>query len=206
MDGELLILLLAIPIHILAHIWVFFVKDPFVPMGADEQWLADVEGEGEAYLREIERDDEEYFCALERDMETVDATASRMFEGANALDGLVRSAWGGAVDSWYRVMPLERHKPYPKEQLPARRGGYVYLIRDRDVTGYCKIGKSTNVRRRIGHFDTMLPFETDLLHIIETDDCTALEARLHRHFAEKRVRGEWFELDDNDIAAIKRLT
>lgn len=81
----------------------------------------------------------------------------------------------------------------------------VYLLQDMDVTGFYKIGKSTAPTDRIGHFDTMLPFETRVVHIIEAKDCNATETMLHRHFASKRVRGEWFRLSDADVAWITKL-
>jgi len=93
-------------------------------------------------------------------------------------------------------------------QYQVRRGlashgrGYVYLLKDLDVTGYCKIGRTNDPIRRIGHFDTMLPFRTDVLAVIETSDCVGLETVLHHQYADKRVRGEWFDLTEDDIAEI----
>jgi hypothetical protein len=81
----------------------------------------------------------------------------------------------------------------------------VYVIQDVDVTGYYKIGKSTAPIDRIGHFDTMLPFQTRVVHIIEAKDCHAVETMLHRHFASKRRRGEWFRLSEVDIAWLMQI-
>lgn len=89
--------------------------------------------------------------------------------------------------------------------IPADGVGVVYLIRDKDVTGLVKIGRSMSVRRRFNSFGVDLPFETEVVLIIETDQCVSLETSLHRLCAKKRVRGEWFALDDDDIAAIRRL-
>lgn len=83
--------------------------------------------------------------------------------------------------------------------------GCVYVIQDIDVSLWYKIGKSTAPAERIGHFDTMLPFRTRIVHIISSKDCNALEAMLHRHFAAKRQRGEWFALDSSDIAWLLAL-
>lgn len=81
----------------------------------------------------------------------------------------------------------------------------VYVLQDMDVSGFCKIGKSAMPANRIGHFDTMLPFNTRVVHIIEAKDCTALETMLHRHFEAKRRRGEWFALSPADIQWIIQI-
>lgn len=112
---------------------------------------------------------------------------------------------------WRDVLELEafhdRFKVEVFSELQLRRKvagkvyrGCVYVIQDVDVTGYYKIGKTTHPADRIGHFDVMLPFQTRVVHIVASKDCSALEAMLHRHFAAKRKRGEWFELSDDDIA------
>lgn len=85
------------------------------------------------------------------------------------------------------------------------RRGCVYVLQDISVTGYYKIGKTTAPAKRIGHFDVMLPFEVRVVHIIESKDCDALEAMLHRHFDDKNIRGEWFALSEADIAWLLKL-
>ena len=37
------------------------------------------------------------------------------------------------------------------------------------------------------------------------DDMIEKEAQLHQHFADKRVRGEWFSLDEGDLATIREM-
>lgn len=83
--------------------------------------------------------------------------------------------------------------------------GYVYVIRDIDVTGFCKIGRSVNPPDRIGDFFVKLPFSIRVECVIETDDCYELEAALHTHYSAKHIRGEWFNLEANDIEYIKSL-
>jgi hypothetical protein len=83
-------------------------------------------------------------------------------------------------------------------------GGHVYVIRDSDVTGYCKIGRSHNLRQRLDTFDTHLPFNVEVVTVIPCRDCVQAETILHRRFADKRRRGEWFELTDADIAWLQQ--
>lgn len=98
------------------------------------------------------------------------------------------------------------HDARLRRKVSARAArGYVYVLQDVDVTGFCKIGKTTTPVDRLTHFDVKLPFAVRLVHVIETHDCSRLEAVLHNRFASKRVRGEWFKLTDADIAWLLQL-
>lgn len=81
----------------------------------------------------------------------------------------------------------------------------VYLIKDISVTGYIKIGRTNNLARRLGAFKVQLPFEIEVIHIIRTHDSKTLEAELHRHFADKRVNGEWFNLTVDDVERLRSM-
>jgi len=61
-------------------------------------------------------------------------------------------------------------------------------------TGFCKIGKTANVTRRLRNLQGAQPQELRLWMLFEYD----IETDLHWRFKEKRARGEWFRLDDDD--------
>jgi len=82
--------------------------------------------------------------------------------------------------------------------------GYVYLISCKE--GYFKIGRSANPEGRLIQFRTLPPFEFNLEHIIPADDDREAERQLHSQFSEKRVRGEWFTLDEEDVEFISSLS
>jgi len=78
--------------------------------------------------------------------------------------------------------------------------GYVYLLKSE--TGETKIGRTLKIDQRIFHFTTNLPYELSLILYTETDDYLGLERRLHEEYSDKRLRGEWFNLTDEDIKNI----
>ena len=80
--------------------------------------------------------------------------------------------------------------------------GYVYLL---SGGGYYKIGQTRDIRSRSRALGMQLPFEVDLVHVIETNEPLVLERRLHEEFNHKRVRGEWFELSAEDVKYIKSI-
>lgn len=97
-----------------------------------------------------------------------------------------------------RYIPLSSLRSY-------EYGQYVYVIQDLDVTGMFKIGKTHYPEKRILDFGVHLPFNVGIVHIIPTDNMNRLERTLHRKFAVKRVRGEWFDLDPSDIEYIRSI-
>jgi hypothetical protein len=85
--------------------------------------------------------------------------------------------------------------------VPRGRPGFVYLALA--GTGHYKIGRSTSPRDRIRVFDTKMPVSVKVVHTIACDDAILAEKTLHDLFASKRHRGEWFALDDEDVAQIR---
>lgn len=79
----------------------------------------------------------------------------------------------------------------------------VYIIQDISVTRYCKIGRKSGSLRRLYDFGVLLPFQHNVVHLIPCDNSRYLERALHRRFAHKRIRGEWFALTLTDINSLR---
>ncbi len=83
--------------------------------------------------------------------------------------------------------------------------GFVYVIRDVEVTGYYKIGRTFKMQHRFRQFACALPFKCEFIFHIPTVEMSTLELRLHKKFADKRKKGEWFDLNDADLKYIRSL-
>lgn len=80
--------------------------------------------------------------------------------------------------------------------------GYVYLISS--PHGY-KIGKSRTPKKRYSVLKVAMPFSTRVVCVIETYKMSQLERDLHQRFDDKRINGEWFNLNDADVTYILGL-
>lgn len=88
-------------------------------------------------------------------------------------------------------------------ELP--RGECVYIIRDVSVTNFCKIGRTNDMNRRLSDFGVKLPFQLRLVYFIMTPHSHRLERQLHALFHDKRVNGEWFQLEPEDILRVRQI-
>ena len=84
---------------------------------------------------------------------------------------------------------------------PDRPQGVVYLLKSGQ---FYKIGKATDLKKRLREIKLQLPFETEVIHSIEAFHPFKVERHWHQRFADKRKNGEWFELNDEDVAEFKR--
>lgn len=92
---------------------------------------------------------------------------------------------------------------FHEDATPRTRPGYVYLLSS--PFGFYKIGCSIKPKNRLLTFGVTLPFEVECICLIYSRDMYGLEKQLHQHFADRRTRGEWFELSDADIEYVKGL-
>lgn len=81
----------------------------------------------------------------------------------------------------------------------------VYLIQDISATGYCKIGLSSKLNKRLSSLKTGIPMELKVIHVIKTTNMKNVEKGLHARFAKQRKSGEWFNLSQDDVDYIKSL-
>lgn len=119
--------------------------------------------------------------------------------------GILNSISGASVDQ--RWKDVENYLGWQGRLNRVKQStiGYVYLIKANLPGGYSsyKIGHSRDIENRLKIFNVKLPFEFDLIHLIETADMRELERMFHRQFQSKRVNGEWFDLSADDVEWIK---
>jgi len=116
----------------------------------------------------------------------------------NTDDEIVRGEAQRTIN-WLNELDI----PEPPLPDPKRNEGWVYLLKSGT---YYKIGASIQVNKRIRTLRTLPPFDINLVCTIETDDMYKLERQLHARFSNKRVNGEWFELEPDDVAYIKGMS
>ena len=68
-----------------------------------------------------------------------------------------------------------------------------------------KIGATTNIKTRLKSLRAASPSKLELLNTLKSKDIYKLELELHKKFQKKRLNGEWFNLNENDISWIKKL-
>ena len=96
------------------------------------------------------------------------------------------------IDSYY-------HRNELGGQLPTLdvREGFVYLMQWENEY---KIGKAVDIERRRKRLSRELNRDITVLHRIFSHDYTRAESDLHRKYASKRLHGEWFALEAEDVA------
>jgi len=81
---------------------------------------------------------------------------------------------------------------------------FIYLITERNNSDInitnCKIGFTTNIKKRIKQLQTANPNELVLLREYKaTSRGRKLESLLHTHYKSKKINNEWFKLNSDDI-------
>lgn len=79
---------------------------------------------------------------------------------------------------------------------------YLYLIKCQQ---FYKIGIANDVQSRLAQLSTGNPHELKVLAFYGYENAELVERVIHQKFANKRVRGEWFELDLSDIANFQNI-
>lgn len=81
--------------------------------------------------------------------------------------------------------------------------GYIYVAQMVGHSIY-KIGRSSNVPRRMSEIGVQLPFPYRLVFAHKVPYVHYMESDLHRDNASYRKNGEWFELSGNSLDVIQR--
>lgn len=103
------------------------------------------------------------------------------------------------ADAFFNKIHTENFK-YLKTKNP-KKEWYLYLMLDRR-NNLVKIGKSIDPVYREITLQSEVP-EIELFFYSQILGDNIDERYFHKIFKEKRVRGEWFSLDENDVDFIK---
>ena len=109
-------------------------------------------------------------------------------------------------DCWAREKP-GRKEPVPIGDIPETKvdqRGFLYVIYMDDSAGqrYFKIGFASTFTARLGAHQCASPFPLHVACAYFVGDMRSEERFLHDLFSEKRIRGEWFKLSNDDLTMI----
>jgi len=107
------------------------------------------------------------------------------------------------VDNFYRSQTQDDIDSAndKRDNQQASSQSYIYIIQAEN--GLCKIGISTNPKRRLSTLQTGSPVSLKLIFQFEGNYDT--EEQLHNMFAHKQQHGEWFRLSNDDLASIAEI-
>lgn len=118
----------------------------------------------------------------------------------------------GELDGWYsknndddiklinKQLKKELYKDL-KQPLPNANKqtvfGYVYFVIADNA--HFKIGCTSNLMTRIKSLKSASPNNLELIAYAYVDDYGKLEDQTHKHFKDKKIHGEWFDITYADI-------
>jgi len=84
------------------------------------------------------------------------------------------------------------------------KSGFVYVIYidDSSKNRYYKIGMASGFSSRFSNHQCASPFDICVACVYYVNNMRLEERILHELYADKRVKGEWFQLDMDDLIAI----
>lgn len=108
----------------------------------------------------------------------------------DAHEAYIKAARGGFYRNG-KILP--QHKDH----------SFVYVVKYDEK--YFKIGIAKDPIERLATIATSLPLPPELLLSMYSEDAYLIERKLHRQFQSKRLNGEWFLLEKEDMQFISEL-
>ena len=121
-------------------------------------------------------------------------------ESKTSKDGRV-SPCNECRKKWSNIYE-QQYKDKRKELNKRKERSVVYIIKGLKLY---KIGHTNNFAKRWSMYVTHSDIQPTLIHLIKTPNRVKLEKQLHKLYASKRVHGEWFAINDNDITYLRSL-
>lgn len=142
--------------------------------------------------------------AIERDYRAGVMTMRQIAQGRGITHAAIHKR--AMRDCWVRAK-LGRSEPIPIGDMPEARAdqrGFLYVIYMDDSAGqrYFKIGFASTFTARFGAHQCASPFPLHVACAYFVGDMRSEERFLHDILSEKRIRGEWFKLSNDDLTMI----
>lgn len=83
--------------------------------------------------------------------------------------------------------------------------GYVYLIKNGKFGNNVKIGSAIDIDNRVFSYQTAFHEKIFIVGYIKTENYIFVEKDIHKLFSDKKIKGEWFNIDDLDIFTLKEI-
>lgn len=85
--------------------------------------------------------------------------------------------------------------------------GFIYVLKITDTANnvFYKIGLAKNLEQRVNTLQTGNPFEIKIILSFYVESMIEEEKKLHFMFSHKRLRGEWFNLTNDDLNIIASM-
>jgi hypothetical protein len=116
-----------------------------------------------------------------------------------ARSGLLEYENGRPVLNVKRYEEVSRAR-HLKKQDPMDYVGFIYILQ---VNEFFKIGKTAAFRERLSSIQGSIPYEVTVVLSKKVPNYHVIEEKLHKKFAHKRHKLEWFKLTQEDLMTIK---
>ena len=91
---------------------------------------------------------------------------------------------------------INQPQVYSSDVNSNTKRGYVYLM---ECQSKYKIGITKNIHTRLKGIQTAHHDDVTLIHCFVSQDTESDELIWHKHFKSKRLKGEWFNLNAEDV-------
>lgn len=82
--------------------------------------------------------------------------------------------------------------------------GFVYIAKQQNEPSVYKIGRTRHISNREACFSTGNAY-IKIIYTLKSARYKKIERVLHKIYRHKKIKGEWFNLDDSDIQSLVKL-
>lgn len=105
---------------------------------------------------------------------------------------------------WGEYYLKKYHEKIEHQKKRKPKAGWVYLIQNND-NGLYKIGFTSDIKTRMKQLNHQYIDGIKEIAFLDSDDTYGDEKNIHAMFTSKKVKGEWYDLNQDDIEYFKNI-